>query len=46
MRRTALLALVTAFMPLIATAQLVRHNSIPEVYWGTGRQLRQHARTG
>jgi hypothetical protein len=29
------LAVITFLMPQVATAQLVRHNSIPEAYWGT-----------
>jgi hypothetical protein len=32
---TGLLATMTLLMPQLATAQFVRHNSIPEVYWGT-----------
>ena len=35
MRLTRLLAMITFLMPQVATAQLVRHNSIPEAYWGT-----------
>jgi hypothetical protein len=35
MRRTALVAFIAAFMPQVAAAQFVRHNSIPEDYWGT-----------
>jgi hypothetical protein len=35
MRRVALLVFVTGLMPQLAFAQFVRHNSIPEVYWGT-----------
>ena len=30
MRLTRLLAMITFLMPQVATAQLVRHNSIPE----------------
>jgi hypothetical protein len=29
------LAVITFLMPQVATAQLVRHNSIPDAYWGT-----------
>jgi hypothetical protein len=29
------LAAITFLMPQVADAQLVRHNSIPETYWGT-----------
>jgi hypothetical protein len=35
MRLSVSLAVITFLMPQVATAQLVRHNSIPEVYWGT-----------
>ena len=35
MRQTVLLAVITCLMPQAATAQFVRHNSIPEAYWGT-----------
>jgi hypothetical protein len=35
MRLLVLLAVITFLMPQVATAQLVRHNSIPEAYWGT-----------
>jgi hypothetical protein len=35
MRLTGLLATITFLMPQVATAQFVRHNSIPQVYWGT-----------
>jgi hypothetical protein len=36
MRLIGLLATTTLLMPQLATAQFVRHNSIPEVYWGPG----------
>jgi hypothetical protein len=29
------LTVITFLMPQVADAQLVRHNSIPETYWGT-----------
>jgi hypothetical protein len=35
MRLTGLLATIPLLMPQIATAQFVRHDSIPEAYWGT-----------
>jgi hypothetical protein len=35
MRLTVSLAVITSLIPQIASAQLVRHNSIPEAYWGT-----------
>jgi hypothetical protein len=35
MRLTGLLAMITFLMPQVATAQFVRHNSIPQAYWGT-----------
>jgi hypothetical protein len=35
MRLTVSLAVITFLIPQIASAQLVRHNSIPEAYWGT-----------
>lgn len=35
MCKTALVALVAALVPQITAAHVVRHNSIPEVYWGT-----------
>jgi hypothetical protein len=35
MRKTFVLAVIAALAPQIANAHVVRHNSIPEVYWGT-----------
>jgi hypothetical protein len=35
MRLPVSLAVITFLIPQVATAQLVRHNSIPEAYWGT-----------
>jgi hypothetical protein len=35
MRLIVLLAVITFLIPRAASAQLVRHNSIPEAYWGT-----------
>ena len=35
MRLLVPLAVITFLIPQLATAQLVRHNSIPEAYWGT-----------
>jgi len=35
MRKAALLVFIAAFAPQVAAAQFVRHNSIPEAYWGT-----------
>ena len=35
MRLTVSLAVITFLIPQVASAQLVRHNSIPEAYWGT-----------
>jgi hypothetical protein len=35
MRLTGLLAIITLVIPQVATAQFVRHNSIPDPYWGT-----------
>ena len=35
MRLLVPLAVITFLMPQVADAQLVRHNSIPEAYWGT-----------
>jgi len=35
MRNTFVLAAVAALAPQIANAHVVRHNSIPEIYWGT-----------
>jgi len=35
MRLTVSLAVITFLMPQVAIAQLVRHNSIPQAYWGT-----------
>jgi len=35
MGKTALVALVAALAPQITAAHVVRHNSIPEGYWGT-----------
>ena len=35
MRLTLSLAVITFLIPQVASAQLVRHNSIPEAYWGT-----------
>jgi hypothetical protein len=35
MRLLVPLTVITFLMPQVADAQLVRHNSIPETYWGT-----------
>jgi hypothetical protein len=35
MRKTLVVAVIAALAPHIANAHVVRHNSIPEVYWGT-----------
>jgi hypothetical protein len=35
MRLLVPLTLIAFLMPQVADAQLVRHNSIPETYWGT-----------
>lgn len=35
MRKAALLVFIAAFVPQIATADIVRRNSVPEPYWGT-----------
>jgi hypothetical protein len=35
MRKTFVLAVIAALAPPIANAHVVRHNSIPEAYWGT-----------
>ena len=35
MRLLVSLAVITFLIPQVANAQLVRHNSIPEAYWGT-----------
>lgn len=35
MRSIALMALVAALTPSIASAHVVRHSSIPQAYWGT-----------
>ena len=35
MRKLFVLAVIAAVAPQIANAHVVRHNSIPEVYWGT-----------
>ena len=35
MRLLVPLTIIAFLMPLAAEAQLVRHNSIPETYWGT-----------
>jgi hypothetical protein len=35
MRLSVSLAVISFLIPQVASAQLVRHNSIPETYWGT-----------
>jgi hypothetical protein len=35
MRLTVSLAVITFLIPQATSAQLVRHNSIPDAYWGT-----------
>ena len=35
MRKTFVLAVIAMLAPLMANAHVVRHNSIPEAYWGT-----------
>jgi hypothetical protein len=35
MRNTLVLAVIAALAPQIANAHVVRHNAVPEVYWGT-----------
>jgi hypothetical protein len=35
MRKTFVMALVAAVAPPVASAHVVRHNSVPEAYWGT-----------
>ena len=35
MRKTFVMALVAAVAPPVASAHVVRHNSVPETYWGT-----------
>lgn len=35
MRKALILTFVVALAPLAASAHVVRHNSVPEVYWGT-----------
>jgi len=35
MRKQALLVFIAAFVPQVTTADVVRHNSVPEAYWGS-----------
>jgi hypothetical protein len=35
MRNVFVLTLIAAVVPQVAIAHVVRHNSVPEVYWGT-----------
>ena len=35
MRTAPVLTLIVAAVPQLATAHVVRHNSVPEAYWGT-----------